>query len=320
MDSKEFTKTHLNFREALLPPPADRYVVEKRLGVGGMGIVDQVRDRSLGRSVAMKQLKPERCDDDEAIGELLLEARIAGMLDHPNIVPVHDVGIHENGQPYYTMRLLDSLSLSEVLTAVADGNPEAKRTYPLHRLLRIFQSICMGVEYAHSQGAVHRDIKPDNVRLGRYGEVQVVDWGLARVDGLPDMPLRRATLGAMADGRSNPCIVIGSLNYMSPEQAAGENESVGPTSDIYALGCILYEILTHTVPHDHPDTEVLLTQIETSEVTPPGELATTHTVPPVLDELCMAALERDMNNRIQDPRILWWGVDDYLYQGEKQTL
>jgi len=319
MDENESAVSELDFRAALLPPPADRYVVEKRLGVGGMGIVDQVRDRSLGRSVAMKQLKPERCDNEEAVGELLLEARIAGMLDHPNIVPVHDVGIHTNGQPYYTMRLLDSLSFSEVLTAVADGNPEAKRTYSLHRLLRIFQSICMGVEYAHSQGAVHRDIKPDNVRLGRYGEVQVVDWGLARVDGLPDMPLRRATLGAMANGRKNPCIVIGSLNYMSPEQAAGDNDGVGPGSDIYALGCILYEILTHTVPHDHPDTEVLLSQIETTPVLPPAQVAK-HTVPAILNELCMAALERDPNSRIQDPRILWWGVDDYLYQGKKQAI
>jgi serine/threonine protein kinase len=301
-----------DFRTALLPPDAERYVIEKRLGVGGMGVVDQVRDRSLGRSVAMKQLKADRCLDEDAIGELLLEARIAGRLDHPNIIPVHDVGVHKDGQPYYTMRLLDALSLREVMAALASGNPEAHRTYPLRRLLRMFQALCMGVEYAHSQEAIHRDLKPDNIRLGRYGEVQIVDWGLARVEGLPDLPLRRATMAALADGKSNPCIVIGSPSYMSPEQAGGHNDRVGPASDIYAMGCIFYEMLTLEVPFAHNDTEVLLTQIERDPIVAPSKRTPDRPIPSVLEDLCMASLEKDTVSRIQDPRILWWGIEEFL--------
>jgi serine/threonine protein kinase len=301
-----------DYSAAFLPAPEERFVDEGRLGEGGMGVVDQVRDRALGRSIARKKLSAGRADNLEAIGSLLIEARVAGMLEHPNIVPVYDVGIDDDEQPFYTMRIQGDKSLREVLVMLERGNPEAQREYPLQRLLRIFQSVCMGVDYAHCRGVVHRDMKPDNIRLGRFGEVQIADWGLAKVDGLPDFPLRKAVIEAQARGNDDPCIVIGSPNYMSPEQASGFNEDVGPLADIYALGCILYEILTRDVPFDHHDTEILLTQVETEPVVPPSVRAPHRAIPQAMEDLCLRAMAKEPADRIQSARILWSDVENFL--------
>ncbi len=297
---------------AFLPTPELRYTFEKRLGAGGMGVVRQMKDKALGRSVAMKQLHSENAMQDELVGALLAEARAAGMLEHPNIIPVYDAGIRPTGEAYYTMRLVDRMSLKDVLDLLRSQNPEAERQYPLVSLLRIFQSACLAVDYAHSRGVLHRDLKPDNIRIGRYGEVQVADWGLARVDGLPDLPLRRALREAADRGDNNPCIVVGSPNYMSPEQAMGKNDEIGPASDIYGLGCILYEILTLHAPHEHVDTQVLLEMVEVEPVVPPRERSPGRYIPQILEEVCLGALERDPLNRVQDTRVLWKAVEDYV--------
>ena len=295
-----------------LPEQSRRYEQEKRLGAGGMGIVRQVRDRSLGRSVAMKQLNSDALGDDEPVGTLLAEARVAGMLEHPNIIPIYDVGMLGTGEPYYTMRLMDQMSLEDVLAMLRSGNPEAGREFPLVRLLRVFQQVCLAVDYAHSRGVIHRDLKPDNIRLGRYGEVQVVDWGLAKVEGLPDLPLRKALQDAHARGEIDPCIVIGSPNYMSPEQACGLNDALTPAADIYCLGAILYELLTLAVPFEDTDTMILLDMVEKGDMLAPSLRAPDRIIPPVLEELCMDALEKDPVARIQDVRVFWRTVEDYL--------
>ena len=297
---------------AFLPDPAERYVFEKRLGQGGMGVVRQVRDRALGRVVAMKVLPGDDAMNDESVGTLVTEARVAGMLEHPNIIPVYDVGVLPTGEPYYTMRLLDRMSLRDVLDLLRDGNPEAAREFPLLSLMRVFQSVCMGVDYAHSRGVIHRDLKPDNVRLGRFGEVQVADWGLARFEGFPDLPLRKALQEAEARGEKDPCIVIGSPNYMSPEQACGLNDRVGPASDIYGLGCILYEILTLSAPIEDVDTMTLLDRVELEELITPSQRAPNRVIPPSLEELCMASLTKNPDDRIQDVRVLWRAVEGWL--------
>ncbi|MFT7622904.1 MAG: serine/threonine protein kinase [Myxococcota bacterium] len=299
-------------RTSMLPTPASRYQFERHLGTGGMGVVRQVRDTGLGRSVAMKQLFPEAVEVDEQVGTLIAEAQVAGMLEHPNIMPIYDVGFHATGEPYYTMRLMDSMSLDDVLVLLRDGNPEVVRQYPLTRLMRIFQQVCMAVDYAHSRGVMHRDLKPENVRLGRFGEVQVADWGLARVDGKPDLPLQKALDDSAARGEHNPCIVIGSPNYMSPEQARGENDQTGAHSDIWALGAMLYEILTMHAPFEDTDTMVLLDRVERDPVIPPSELVPDRLIPPDLEEICMACLEKVIDERVPDVRVVWRAVEDHL--------
>jgi serine/threonine protein kinase len=295
-----------------LPVPARRYNHERPLGEGGMGLVSQVRDRALGRSVALKQLSAKVGSDDESVGTLLTEARIAGKLEHPNIMPIYDVGALPTGEPYYTMRLMDTLSLADILALLREGNPEASRQYPLVRRMRIFLQVCYAVDYAHGEGVIHRDLKPDNVRVGRHGEAQLCDWGLARAEGLPDLPLRKALQDALARGERNPCVVIGSPNYMSPEQAMGKNDEVGTASDIYGLGAILYELLTLAPPVQGSDTAVIFEKVERGDIVPPKMRAPERRIPDELADLCWSCMAMNREDRPPDARVLCRVVESWL--------
>jgi hypothetical protein len=295
-----------------LTPKNRRYHMEKPLGEGGMGAVTQVFDHALGRSVAMKQLAESQALDANSTAQLMDEATTAGRLEHPNIIPVYDAGFLPDNTPYYTMRLMDDMSLADVLDLLREGNVELTRQYPLTRLIRIFRQVCLAVDYAHSRGVVHRDIKPDNVRLGRYDEVQLADWGLARVEGSADRPLERALASAREGGDEDPCIVIGSPNYMSPEQAAGLNNQVGKPADIWALGAMLYEILTLDAPYDHADTMILLEKVERAELVQPSARAPDRVIPEEMERLCVAALQKNLDDRVDDVRVLHRSVSDWL--------
>lgn len=298
--------------DTFLPAAGRRYVTERPLGQGGMGVVVQVKDRALGRSVALKHLSPSSSMNDEAVGTLLTEARIAGMLEHPNIMPIYDVGALPSGEPYYTMRLMDTLSLADILGLLRDGNPEAAREFPFVRRMRIFLQICYAVDYAHGRGVIHRDIKPDNVRVGRHGEAQLCDWGLARADGLPDLPLRSAVEAALARGETSPCVVIGSPNYMSPEQAMGKNDDVGVWSDVYGLGALLYEVLTLVAPVYGVDTAEIFQKVERGEIRHPLERAPDRRIPPELAHLAMTCLELRREDRPPDVRVLCRTIEAWV--------
>ena len=200
---------------------AGEYELHEVIGEGGMGVVYAAHQSALGRVVALKRL---RRDDDGARARFLAEAAVSGRLDHPNIVPIHDVGIDEQGLPFYTMKLVSGRPWSEAL-----------KTLSLLENLDILMRVADAVAFAHAHGVVHRDVKPGNVMLGAYGEVLLADWGLACEVAL----LRRtATIGA-----------AGTPAYMAPEMAWGDTALIGPGSDIYLLGAVLYEILTGEPPH-----------------------------------------------------------------------
>jgi serine/threonine protein kinase len=232
------------------------YVLIEKLGSGGMSGVFRVMDTALGREVALKVLRIE--DSSGEFGaRLLREAKIIAQLEHPGIVPVHDVGTLPDGRVFYTMKLVQGLRLDQQREELG-GLPDRLRT---------FQKICEAVSFAHAHRVLHRDLKPQNIMVGPFGEVLVMDWGLAKLldtnlpaqertvsklDG-PGRTLRGPdTSEAETEADTAHGVVLGTPGYMAPEQARGEIEAIGPRADIYSLGAVLKFLLEGTQGHRKP--------------------------------------------------------------------
>ncbi|MHC5036495.1 MAG: bifunctional serine/threonine-protein kinase/formylglycine-generating enzyme family protein [Planctomycetota bacterium] len=250
---------------------ADRYALGEELGRGGLGRVVEAIDRVLGREVAVKEMI-RGVDKPNFLARFLREGEVAGKLLHPNIVPVFDVGIRSTSEgkiPYFAMGRIKGKDLSELL----HGSPGEETRDPAvpsrQRLLRIFQDVCLAIAYAHDHGVIHRDLKPANVMVGDYGEVYVVDWGLAKVKGTADDIVgsfdEEEEVGGETDSGSTAVTsvgeVIGTPSYMPPEQAEGRTDEIDERSDIYSLGAILYEILTFCPPFVGPTKLNILAQV-----------------------------------------------------------
>jgi serine/threonine protein kinase len=227
---------------------------------GGMGAIHEARQASMGRKVAMKVML--RSWDESSLKRFVDEARITGMLEHPNIVPVHELGVDEEEQLFYTMKFVRGVTLAEVLAGLSLGNEEAARKYPLATLLTIFQKVCDAVAFAHSRTVWHRDLKPENVMIGDFGEVLVMDWGLAKEAGFGTPEASQDVSGEPAETSSQRTLegtVMGTPAYMAPEQARGETSTLDHRADVYALGAILYEIL-HLQPRVRGETSAEIVQ------------------------------------------------------------
>jgi serine/threonine-protein kinase len=230
-----------------------RYVLLGEVGQGGMGTVLRVRDPELGRDLAIKLLRGECRDHPEMLRRFIEEAQIGGQLQHPGIVPVHELGQLPDGRPFFTMKLVKGRTLADLL---------AERASPRHdlpRFLGVFEQVCQTVAYAHARGVIHRDLKPANVMVGAFGEVQVMDWGLAKVlvgegrrdrraNGAPASAIRTVRTEA-AGAASQAGTVAGTPAYMAPEQALGTVDQLDERSDVFGLGAILCEILTGQPPY-----------------------------------------------------------------------
>jgi eukaryotic-like serine/threonine-protein kinase len=225
-------------------PPStyeERYASVGELGKGGMGIVRACRDEHLGRVVAIKALLGEHLPDREQLDRFLREARIQAQLEHPSIVPVYDLGVAD-GTPFITMKRVRGTTLDGVLNALREGDDSARERFPLRRLLTTFGTVCQTIEYAHSRGVVHRDLKPANVMLGDFGEVYVLDWGVAKIVGERERPgtERIVDPGEMTVAGA----IVGTPDYMAPEQQRGDHDAIDARTDVFALGALLFEIVT----------------------------------------------------------------------------
>jgi serine/threonine-protein kinase len=248
---------------APLPSETDRLDSRyERIGLvaeGAVGTILKSRDIDLGRSVAVKILREEHLDDPEMIARFVEEAQIAGQLQHPGIVPVYELGIDADRRPWFAMKLVRGRSFAALL---ADRKDPSER---LRRNLAIFERVCQAVSYAHARGVIHRDLKPSNVMLGAYGEIQVVDWGFARVLAHGGIADERRAKQEQREGPARPAgkegsqlgSMFGTPPYMSPEQAAGRLDEMDERSDVFSLGSILTEILTGLPAYTGETEEIL---------------------------------------------------------------
>ncbi|MBI4605669.1 MAG: SUMF1/EgtB/PvdO family nonheme iron enzyme [Planctomycetes bacterium] len=284
-------------------PAPDRYVFEAELASGGSAKVYHALDQDLQRLVAIKILRKEDRTPRNA-SRLVEEARATGQLEHPNIPPVYDVGVHPEHGVYFSMRLVRGRTLLEILRDLSIGRLETAQRFSLTRLVQILQQVAMGVHYAHVRGVIHRDLKPANIMVGDFGEVLVMDWGVAKV-------AHRAPRSTWAQGsvvatgrdparETSDGSVLGTLAYMSPEQARGWVEEVDVRSDVFGLGAILYEILTFHPPYDGSDFDEVLAKACAGEVVPPHVRAPRNLIPPSLEAICLKALAPSPDDRYPD--------------------
>jgi eukaryotic-like serine/threonine-protein kinase len=275
--------------------PGERYRLGARIARGGMGEVITAHDTDIGRDVAIKRLRAPN-PTPLALARFLREARIQGRLDHPAIVPVHELAHDESGRPFFAMKKLSGTTLAAILATPASG-------FTRHQLLRAFADVCLAIEFAHTRGVIHRDIKPANILLGDFGEVYVLDWGIARVSTDRDSVMAAPADDDGAFGVSTrPGAAIGTRGYMSPEQAFGE--IVDERADVYALGCVLFEILTGKMLHPRGNGAPAPEDARPSRYA--GDVA------PELDGLCMRATALHRSERIHSARELGEAVQRFL--------
>lgn len=306
-----------------------RYLVHKELARGGLGRVLLGHDQYIARDVAIKELLPHVKPSDEAVNRFLEEAQVTGQLQHPGIVPIYELGLKSDGQPYYSMKLLSGQTFSRAIKnyhAMKADDPG--RAMVFDQLLRTFVSVCDTVAYAHSRGVVHRDLKPANIMLGDFGEAVVVDWGIAKVGAADRAEARASKAPADARATDSPSSsgtistsfrddasrtmagqILGTPAYMSPEQARGDTD-LDSRTDVYALGIILFEILVGKTPFAGRNVKEILSQVKKGGIVPPRQLQPA--TPAALSAIVMKAVAPRREDRYASVRDLEDDVKRYL--------
>jgi serine/threonine protein kinase/tetratricopeptide (TPR) repeat protein len=285
---------------------------------GGLGAVFVALDTELHREVALKQILESHADDETSRARFLLEAEITGGLEHPGIVPVYGLGTYGDGRPYYAMRFIRGDSLKEAIdrlhAAAALKSDPGRRSLELRKLLHRFTDVCNAIEYAHSRGVLHRDLKPGNIIVGKHGETLVVDWGLAKATGRIDHgvdPGERVLVPSSASGSAEtlPGSALGTPAYMSPEQAEGDLEHLSPRSDVYSLGATLYYLLTGRPPVEGDIGEVIRA-VQRGEFPPPRQLDPT--IDRALEAVCLKAMALKPSERYGTPKVLADDIERWM--------
>jgi serine/threonine protein kinase/Flp pilus assembly protein TadD len=329
------TSTGLRFR--ILRPHAH----------GGLGEVFVAQDQELHREVALKEIQARHAENQEARTRFLLEAEITGGLEHPGIVPVYGLGQHDDGRPFYAMRFIKGDSLKDAIErfhnvdlSLRERNAPAERdaldatssrgarglhSLEFRKLLGRFIDVCEAIQYAHDRGVLHRDLKPGNIMLGKYGETLVVDWGLAKpgvrrqgpgVSGEPgalatggeELPLVPASASGSAE--TLPGSAVGTPSFMSPEQAAGRLDQLGPASDVYSLGATLYVLLTGKPPVEGKNSADVLKRVREGDISRPREVAPE--ADRAVEAVCVKAMALKPADRYASPRALADDLERWL--------
>lgn len=293
-----------------------KYKFQGKLISGGMGAILEVIDQDLHRPTAMKVIKPSFKNEEHAIIEFIREAKITAMLEHPNIIPVHELGLSDETGLYFTMKLMKGEPLNHILKEIKKENADYLEKYSMYSLLNIFRKICDAVDFAHSKNIIHRDIKPHNVIVGRYGEVLLMDWGLARYIG--DLhreadPAQRDTLKEICaltgEGRN---IIQGSPAYMAPEQTRGESLELDKKTDIFLLAATLYHILTLEAPYTGKNLKEVLQKANRRDLMEPQKRNPDRHIPDELCRIVMKASELKKEDRYDSVQTLINDIDDVI--------
>src|SRR6516164_903670 len=283
---------------------------------GGLGEVFVALDAELHREVALKQILERHADDPVSRQRFVAEAEITGGLEHPGVVPVYGLGTYGGGRPYYAMRFIKGDSLKEAIEHfhgddALQSNP-GRRSLELRKLLRRFLDVSNAIDYAHSRGVIHRDLKPANIILGKHGETLVVDWGLAKAVGRADPSVGEQTIVPSSSGSSEtlPGSALGTPAYMSPEQASGDLNLLGPRSDVYALGATLYCLLTGKPPFEGDDIGEILGKVQKGDFVRPREVSPA--LDKALEAVCLKAMANPPQERYPSCRALADDVERWM--------
>jgi serine/threonine-protein kinase len=293
-----------------------RYTQFKTVARGGKCLIQSCKDYHLSRIVAYKSLPDEIADDPIEQARFLREARVTAILQHPNTIPIYELSRDNRGHFFFTMKLVEGYTLREVLDTSSDEGTLPVDGYGFHRMVTILIQVANALDYAHSHRVVHRDVKPANILMGPFGEVLLLDWGLAKVwnedsENIPD----REAIAILEERAKNPFDVDtdpsltsrgrlqGTALYMSPEQIA-ESASLDHRSDLYSLGVVLYEILAGRHMIEGDKVSDVLKHATSTRPPQPSEIAAGREIPEELENICMRCIEKDPDRRIQTARQL----------------
>ncbi len=296
-----------------LPCGHDRYTGIREMARGGNAILRSALDTVIGRTVAIKSLAPEQMDNREERRRLLREARVTAQLQHPNTVPVYEIADDDYWGIYFTMKRISGENFFEALKRIARKDEATMAAFSIARRIEIVRQTCQALAYAHARGVIHRDVKPENIWVGNFGEVVLLDWGVSKVWGHADdnQPVRQSTLAVEPKGDMDAQLRTltaggqrpGTPLYMSPEQVDG-SRGIDERTDMFSVGVVLYESLALREPFRGQDIDETFHNIKHLDVPPPSERAPDAGISPELDAIVMKALQKKPSNRYQTMRDL----------------